>query len=82
MNTNNKKQKKGDTKMNLTEARKSRLLNQWNMGQRLGISQAKYSMIERGQVNLSETKKKRIAEILQMPVDAIEWPKPLAENFL
>ena len=62
--------------MLLQNARKSRLLNQWTVGQSLGVSQAKVSMIERGQVYLSESEKKRIAEILQMPVDSIEWPAP------
>ena len=62
--------------MILSHARKSLLLNQWVFGKHLGVSQAKVSMIERGQVCLSEAEKKRIAKILQMPVDSIEWPAP------
>jgi DNA-binding XRE family transcriptional regulator len=69
-------EKKGRNKMLLQNARKSRLLNQWTIGQYLGVSQAKVSMIERGQVCLSESEKKRIAEILQMSVDSIDWPAP------
>lgn len=64
--------------MNLAIARKSRLLSQWIVGRQMGFSQAKYSMIERGQVPLSESDKQRIAEILRMAVEDIKWPEPPA----
>ena len=64
----------GNLKMRLSDARRSKLLNQWALGRRLNYSQAKISMIERGQVSLSKNEKRRIAEILQMPVEAIAWP--------
>ncbi len=60
--------------MNLKEARFHRGLSQWEMGARIGISQSKLSLVERGYLSLTEEEKNKIAEFLDIPADLITWP--------
>ncbi|MBA5870900.1 MAG: helix-turn-helix domain-containing protein [Nitrospira sp. CR2.1] len=44
--------------------RMSRNLSQWELSQRVGVSQGRYSMIERGLIEPTETERIRLAHVL------------------
>ncbi len=67
--------------MLLKEIRKHLKKTQSELAYRLGISQPKYSQIERGLHKPSETERVRIAQALNRKFDEVEYPsEPIFEN--
>jgi len=50
-------------------------ITQRELGRQVGFSQSKIHLIEAGYCFASEDEKARIAEVLRVPLDSIEWPK-------
>ena len=61
--------------MDLIEARKERNFTQWDMAIYSGMSQTKISLIERGYIQPNSGEKSKIASILGVSLDDIEWPE-------
>ena len=66
--------------MNLLEARFSRRLSQWSLGQMCGLHQTRISLIEQG-LEIDDEEKQKIARALAYQVEEIEWPKFQMPNF-
>ncbi len=61
--------------LTLSRARRMALMTQFDLGRLFGFSQAKMSLLERGQLPLDDETRSKIAEILGHGVDDIEWPQ-------
>ena len=51
--------------------RMSRALSQWELSRESGMSQGRYSMIERGLIEPTEEERVRLAEILGVPASTL-----------
>lgn len=60
--------------MRLSETRKRKLLTQWGLAKRAGVSQTKISLLENGYVIPSKEEIKKIANALGVKPNRIEWP--------
>lgn len=60
--------------LQLRVVRVSRDMSQWDVADSIGISQGKYSMIERGQVKPSSQELRRIADLLRAPANSLLRP--------
>ena len=61
--------------MDLFLARSKSKITQWEVARRTGISQSQISLYERGFRTPSAKAKKKIADALGLPMEAIEWPE-------
>ena len=66
--------------MDLYLARATAKVTQWELAKRTGISQAQISLFERGYREPSGDVKKKIADAIGIPVDAIKWSRVKEEE--
>jgi transcriptional regulator with XRE-family HTH domain len=70
--------KKGAKKMLLRPARLLAGFSQNEVASELGVHQQTYSQIERGLRLATKDERKRLSEILEVPIDELEFPDELA----
>jgi len=61
--------------MDLFEARVKQRITQWDLSIRIGISQSKISLVERGYISPTDIERSLIAGALGYEVDQIVWPE-------